>query len=157
MIDDMFIPEKNISLNSLINKFEPLRFLLISYQKNFTDKKYSVLYSGHGSDFRFDGIHLDKPSFPLLTLEEATENAYHWEGHADTIGGKAEIFDASSGKKLNVYDYAKQDWVNGRTVFDPENKLPSPARKWALGIEELERVESKFENYKTLSHKKYKH
>ena len=82
----------------LVNRNDFLRDSLISMQANYSKRRYAVLASGHGSKFRFDGNNPDKPTFPLLTIEEAVAECYIWQGDACTIGGAAAIYDAITKK-----------------------------------------------------------
>jgi hypothetical protein len=56
-------------------------------------REFVVMASGHGSSFRFDGPDPDQPPpGPYLTRAEADREAAHWESIADTIGGRAAIY-----------------------------------------------------------------
>lgn len=60
------------------------------------NRTYTVVYSGHGSHYRFDR---ETPELsPKFTLSEARIAQYEWEGYADTIGGRAEVVHVPSWK-----------------------------------------------------------
>lgn len=131
----------------LINKHGLLRETLVSLQARFTDRKYAVMSSGHGSEYRFDGPNPDKPPFPLLNLKDAVFDCRFWEGYACTIGGKASITNVKSEEKFDWTNHLKYDWVKEREIFDPENKLPHLIRykQGFLSEEEIKKAETEFE------------
>lgn len=132
-----------------INKHGLLRETFVSLQAHFTDKKYAVMSSGHGSGYRFDGPNPDKPPFPLLNLKDAVFDCRFWGGYACTIGGKAGIINVKSGKTVNWEDHLKYDWVREREVFDLENRLPNLTRymQGSLSEEEIKKAETEFEGF----------
>lgn len=67
-------------------------------------REWVVMYSGHGSAFRYDGADPhNPPPPPYLTLGEAKEAAAHWELHADTIGGRAVIKNIRTGESSSDF------------------------------------------------------
>jgi len=133
--------------HGFVNKYGLLREALVSLQICFTDRKYAVMASGHGSKCRFDGPNPDKPPFPLLNLKDAVFDCRFWEGYACTIGGGATIVNIRSGEKFDWRNHLKYDWVNKREVFDLENRLPISIRYFqgSLSGEELKKAETEFE------------
>ncbi|MBI2085463.1 MAG: hypothetical protein HYT71_03040 [Candidatus Aenigmarchaeota archaeon] len=69
-------------------------------------KDFQVMASGHGSRFRFDGLDPDKPTLPNKTLVEAYLEGDRWVGIADTIGGQAQIYKASTGEIIGLENAA---------------------------------------------------
>jgi len=61
-------------------------------------RAYSVVASGGGSSYRFDGPDPERPPLPLVSLREAREQADWWNGHADTIGGDALVVHIPTGR-----------------------------------------------------------
>lgn len=64
-------------------------------------RDWTVMSSGHGSAFRFEeGDGHQPPSRDnLLTRREAYLSGYYWEGIADTIGGRAQLYNVATGKE----------------------------------------------------------
>lgn len=58
-------------------------------------REYAVVYSAHGSRYRFDGDP-DIPPAELLTKQEADKAAVDWECTADTVGGGAIVIHVPS-------------------------------------------------------------
>lgn len=94
----------------VINNIDLLRESLIYLQSNLTKRRYSVMYSGHGSKFQFDYDHPDKPLLPLLTLEEAINQSDSWISTACTIGGAATLYDAKT-NKMKMCDRWGKEWI----------------------------------------------
>lgn len=62
-----------------------------------SERKYLVVYSGHGLSYRFDKevkTLAEVLELPRLTSEEAEKAVHDWEVYSDTIGGKAVILNA---------------------------------------------------------------
>ncbi|CAN5561279.1 hypothetical protein BH11CYA1_BH11CYA1_25820 [soil metagenome] len=56
-------------------------------------REYLVMYAAHASKLRFEeGDGKAIPAGPYLTLAEAKDEASHWVGYADTVGGDAAIY-----------------------------------------------------------------
>lgn len=56
-------------------------------------REFVIMASGHGSSFRFDGPDGKvTPAAPYMTLSEARQAVWHWVGIADTIGGRAQVY-----------------------------------------------------------------
>jgi len=85
----------------LLNGNDKVREALVGMQAHTSDQKYAIKASGHGSGYRFDGLRRDRPSFPLLTLEDAIWRAHHWVRTADTIGGRAVIYNEETGETIS--------------------------------------------------------
>lgn len=136
-------------VNDFINKHDILKETFISLQARFTERKYAVMSSGQGSEYRFDGPNPDKPPFPLSNLKDAVFDCRFWEGYACTIGGKAGIINVKSGETVNWENHLKYDWVKEREVFDSENRLPKLTRymQGSLSKEEIKKVETEFEGF----------
>jgi len=64
-------------------------------------REYAVLTSGHGYAYRFDGENPCNPPVPLLTFEEAKEQAKKWMSIADTIAGHAYVYHVPTGSYFN--------------------------------------------------------
>lgn len=72
-------------------------------------RDFVVLYSGHGSDFRFDGLDgTTAPAEPYKTLSEAVADARKWELTADTIGGRAKIQNMRTGEQFDPFSISAQ-------------------------------------------------
>ncbi len=54
-------------------------------------REHAVLYSAHGSQFRFNSEGTNLTNEPLYTLPEARLRVFDWRGYADTVGGDAII------------------------------------------------------------------
>lgn len=73
-------------------------------------RDYLVLYSGHGSDFRFGNLDggTTAPSEPFKTLSEAVADARKWELTADAIGGRAKIQNMRTGEQFDPFSISVQ-------------------------------------------------
>ena len=58
----------------------------------FIDHWYGFYVSGHGSNLKYEG---------LMSKNEATKQAKHWVGIADTIGGIAQVKNIVTGKSIS--------------------------------------------------------
>ena len=85
----------------LLNGNDKVREALVGMQAHTSDRKYAIKASGHGSGYRFDGLSRNRPVFPLLTLENAIRQAYHLVRTADTIGGRAVIYNEETGETIS--------------------------------------------------------
>jgi len=64
---------------------------------------FLVLYSQHGSEFRFEGLDgaTTPPAEPYKTLSRALADAQRWELTADVIGGRAQIMNMRTGERFD--------------------------------------------------------
>jgi hypothetical protein len=64
-------------------------------------REFVVMYSGHGSAYRYENEPGDQPPPPpYLTLSEAQYDAREWESSACTIGGGAQIVNVRTGQTV---------------------------------------------------------
>jgi hypothetical protein len=62
-------------------------------------REWTVMFSGHGSKFRFEGGDgTEVPAGPYLTIDEARADGIDWECSADTIGGRACLYNVRTKK-----------------------------------------------------------
>jgi hypothetical protein len=69
---------------------------------------FVVLYSKHGSGFRFDTPTNELPAAPHKTWDEACGAAQRFETTADAINGRACVMDVYTGERFSPYPAAAQ-------------------------------------------------
>ncbi|HMW92820.1 MAG TPA: hypothetical protein PKE54_22515 [Candidatus Obscuribacter sp.] len=87
-LSELYVEGKPVNLSAIVGE-EYSRLI----------REWLVQSSGHGSAFRFD--EGDGSAVPVrdyyLTVDEATHDAISWEVSADTIGGRAQLYNVSTG------------------------------------------------------------
>jgi hypothetical protein len=67
-------------------------------------REWVVMSSGHGSKFRFDGGDGSQvPQGPYLTFDEARAEGIAWELTADTIGGRACLYNVRTKQEVGSF------------------------------------------------------
>lgn len=67
-------------------------------------REWVVMSSGHGSKFRFDGGDgTQVPEGPYLTFDEARAEGIAWEMTADTIGGRACLYNVRTKQEVGSF------------------------------------------------------
>ncbi len=77
------------------------------FQEVASVQDYQFMASGHGSSYRFDGEDPHKPTLPNKTLLKTYMEGVKWEGQADTIGGRAQIYRVSTGETISLDEASK--------------------------------------------------
>lgn len=87
-LNELYVDGKPVNLSTVVGE---------EYSRLARD--WLVQSSGHGSDFRFD--EGDGSAVPVrdyyLTVDEASFDAISWELTADTIGGRAQLYNVTTG------------------------------------------------------------
>ena len=89
-----------LNLNELYVEGKPVNLsAIVGEEYSRLTREWLVQSSGHGSEYRFD--EGDGSAVPVrdyyLTVDEATYDAISWEASADTIGGRAQLYNVSTG------------------------------------------------------------
>jgi hypothetical protein len=71
-------------------------------------REFVVLYSKHGSDFRFDTPSNELPAAPYKTWDQAAADAQRFDTTADAIDGRALVLHVPSGDRYSPYPAASQ-------------------------------------------------
>lgn len=67
-------------------------------------REWTVMSSGHGSKFRFEGGDgTQVPEGPYLTFDEARADGIDWECTADTIGGRACLYNVRTKQEVGTF------------------------------------------------------
>jgi len=67
-------------------------------------REWTVMSSGHGSKFRFDGGDgTEVPEGPYLTFDEARADGIDWECSADSIGGQAMLYNVRTKEQVGRF------------------------------------------------------
>lgn len=67
-----------------------------------SDKIYAIMFSAHGSLFRFDRIVDGVPV--LFTKKSAIRQAKRWDSIADTVGGQARVINMWNGEIIDHHE-----------------------------------------------------
>jgi hypothetical protein len=76
----------------------------LSAEYDRSRREWVVMSSGHGSKFRFDGGDGSQvPEGPYLTYDEAAAEGAEWESMADTIGGRACLYNVRTKQEVGSF------------------------------------------------------